>query len=84
MQRNIVVTARNGLHARPAAQLAQLAREATGAIRIGVEGRMVDAASVLAVMDLGLTPGARVVVEAEGEGAQATLDAVAAILAPPV
>ncbi|OCG74280.1 HPr family phosphocarrier protein [Microbacterium sediminis] len=83
MQRIIVVTSPDGLHARPAAQLAQLAREATGTVRLGIEGCMVDAASVLAVMDLELTPGTRVVVEAEGEDAPATLDAVAAILAPP-
>lgn len=82
MQRIIVVTSPDGLHARPAAQLAQLAQHLPGPLRISIGDRVVDAASVLAVMDLELTIGTRVVLEAEGEGAAAALDAAEAILAP--
>ncbi len=77
-----MVTAPDGLHARPAAQLAQLAQGLPGALRLSVGDRVVDAASVLAVMDLELAPGMRVVLDADGPAAEAALDAAAAILAP--
>lgn len=78
-----MVTAADGLHARPAARLAQLAKEIPGTLRLRVGDQIVDAASVLAVMDLQLAPGTRVVIEAEGHGAAGALDAAEAILAPP-
>ncbi|MGV9769054.1 HPr family phosphocarrier protein [Microbacterium sp. NPDC003461] len=83
MQRNIVVTAADGLHARPAAQLAQLARQLPGTLHLLIGGRVVNAASVLAVMDLELSPGTPVTLEADGPAAEAALDAATAILAPP-
>lgn len=82
MQRIIVVTAPDGLHARPAAQLAQLAQHLPARLRLSIGDREVDATSVLAVMDLELTTGARVTLAAEGAGAEAALDAAEAILAP--
>ncbi|GAA3653500.1 HPr family phosphocarrier protein [Microbacterium marinilacus] len=81
-QRSIVVTAEGGLHARPAAELVRLAQRLSGGLRIRAGAEVVDAASVLSLMELALAPGDRVVLEADGEGADAALTAAAALLAP--
>ncbi|MFL0410678.1 HPr family phosphocarrier protein [Microbacterium paludicola] len=80
--RRVVITAHAGLHARPAAELARLAQGREGGIRIRTAGATVDAASVLAVMDLALERGAEVVLETDGPEAEATLDIAAGLLDP--
>ncbi|MBF0816225.1 HPr family phosphocarrier protein [Microbacterium paludicola] len=81
-QRRVVITAHAGLHARPAAELARLAQEREGGIRIRTAGATVDAASVLAVMDLALERGAEIVLETEGPDAEAALETAAGLLDP--
>lgn len=68
------VTVRNpqGLHARPAAQLAALAGSFDALVTIGG----VDAASLLSLMGLGLAEGDTVALEASGPQATEALDAV--------
>lgn len=81
-QRSVMITLATGLHARPAAELARVARECDGRMRIRAGDRTVDAASVLAVMDLALGAGDRVLLEAEGADAEAALEAAEQLLAP--
>ncbi|WP_309069268.1 HPr family phosphocarrier protein [Microbacterium sp.] len=81
--RRVVITAAAGLHARPAAELARIAQRRDGGIRIRTASATVDAASVLAVMNLALTHGQEVELEAEGPGADAALDIAESLLAPP-
>lgn len=66
VQRTLVLRNELGLHARPAAQLARKMSELDA--RVWVNG--VDAASVLALMGLGLTGGAEIQVEASGPQAE--------------
>lgn len=80
--RRVEITAEAGLHARPAAELARIAQAHDGGIRIHARGATVDAASVLAVMDLTLAAGEALVLEADGPGAEAALDAAVAALGP--
>src|SRR5699024_10464499 len=63
-----------GLHARPAAQLARKMDGFDATVRING----IDATSVLALMGLGLTGGARLQVEASGPEATAALDVLEA------
>ncbi|HZK05068.1 MAG TPA: dihydroxyacetone kinase phosphoryl donor subunit DhaM [Actinomycetaceae bacterium] len=65
-----------GLHARPAAQLASLAVSQDA--RVTING--IDATSVIALLSLGLPPGAELTVEASGENAEAALHAVVALV----
>ena len=81
-QRRVVITAAAGLHARPAAELARLARAREGGVRIRAAGAVVDAASVLSLMDLALQRGQEVYLEADGPGAEAALDEAASLLDP--
>ncbi len=66
----------SGLHARPAADLVQLA--ATFDARVLVDG--VDARSMLRILALGLDRGDSVTVSATGPQAQEAVDAVAALI----
>jgi phosphocarrier protein len=77
----VTVGSRIGLHARPAALLAKAAKGPL-AVRIACgSGASVDAASVLAVMGLGVRAGEEVVLSADGEGADAKLAELAALVA---
>lgn len=72
LRRDVEVRNPLGLHARPAAVLARLVAGLDAHVRI--DGA--DAASVIALMRLGVAGGRTVTVEAAGPGAAAALDAV--------
>ncbi|GAA3114413.1 hypothetical protein GCM10010466_01900 [Planomonospora alba] len=81
-ERTVVIGSRTGLHARPAKLFVQAAAAQDVPVRIRVGGgRAVPATSMLAVLTLGAGHGAEVVLEAEGPGAEAALDSLAALLA---
>jgi phosphocarrier protein len=71
-----------GLHARPARLLVEAAGKQASKVKIGrSEDSLVDAASILAVMSLGISGGEEVVLTAEGDGAEAALAQIADLLA---
>jgi phosphocarrier protein HPr len=71
-----------GLHARPARLLVEAAGKQASKVKIGrSEDKLVDAGSILAVMSLGVSGGEEVVLTAEGEGAEASIAAIAELLA---
>lgn len=79
--RTVVVASRVGLHARPAAVFARAAAESGLPITLTApSGTSVNAASILAVLSLGVDHGQEVTVSAEGEGADDALDRLVAIL----
>lgn len=81
-QRTVVVGTPVGLHARPATLVAQAAAAAGTTVTIArTGGEPVDAASMISLMSLGLNGGDEVVLTAEGDGADAALDAVATLVA---
>lgn len=75
--RSVVVVNPQGLHARPAAEVAKLAAGLPAAVTLGG----VDATSVLALMALGVTAGAELEVTAQGPGAAESVDAVVGLVA---
>lgn len=79
--RTVAVGSASGLHARPAALFvaAAAAQPVRVTIRVG-DKRPVPANSMLSVLSLGAKRGTEVVIEAEGEGADAALDALAEML----
>ncbi len=80
--RIVTVGSKVGLHARPAAMIAEAAAEYDDEILLGVEGEEpVDASSVMMIMTLGAEHGAQVSVESDNEEALARIaDMVAADL----
>ncbi|MGH8775407.1 MAG: HPr family phosphocarrier protein [Jiangellaceae bacterium] len=80
-ERTVVVASKVGLHARPAALFVRAAAEQSTSVRIRRgDGAPVDAASILAIMTLGVEHGDEVVLEAEGDGADESLDTLVALL----
>jgi phosphoenolpyruvate-protein phosphotransferase len=77
-QRTVVVTLRQGLHARPAALLARRAKSFGAQISLAAHGRIADARSVVAIMALGVRHGDEVILRAEGNEAAQALDATLA------
>ena len=81
-QRSVVVGSRVGLHARPAALFVKTAKAQAVSITIRKgDGPPVDARSILRVLAIGARNGDTVVLEAEGDGAEEALDAVATVVA---
>jgi phosphocarrier protein HPr len=80
--RTVAVASASGLHARPAALFVAAAGAQPVRVTIRVEGKKpVPANSMLSVLSLGATCGTEVILEADGDGAEAALDALAALLA---
>jgi phosphoenolpyruvate-protein phosphotransferase len=77
----IVVPNPTGLHARPAAVLANLAKSFKSAIKLQLGDRQVNARSVTALMALDVRSGAVVHLLASGPDARAAIDKIAPIIA---
>lgn len=80
-ERTVTVGSSSGLHARPAKLFVQAAAKAPVRVTITSGGRTVDARSMLGVLSLGVNSGGTVTLAAEGDGADAVLDQLAAMLA---
>ena len=70
-----------GLHARASARLTQVASGFKSEVWLSRNGRRVNAKSIMGVMMLAAGKGSSVVVEAEGDDAQAALDAICNLIA---
>jgi phosphocarrier protein len=70
-----------GLHARAAAKLTELAGAFTSDIWLSRNGRRVNAKSIMGVMMLAAGKGSRVLIEAEGEDADAAIAALTRLIA---
>jgi phosphocarrier protein HPr len=70
-----------GLHARAAAKLTQVAAGFTAEVWLSRNGRRVNAKSIMGVMMLAAGKGSRVLIEADGEDAEAALAAVERLIA---
>jgi phosphocarrier protein FPr len=64
----------HGLHARPAAQLANAAKAHAGTVSVTVNGKTANGKSVVALMGLGTRFGDVLDIRIEGEGAEASAD----------
>ncbi|AXE82223.1 HPr family phosphocarrier protein [Streptomyces atratus] len=81
-QRTVAVGSRSGLHARPASVFVQAATRQPVKVTIGRDGQSaVDARSLLSVLALAAQHGDSVVLAAEGDGAEAVVEELAALLA---
>jgi phosphocarrier protein HPr len=81
-QREVTVGSTVGLHARPAALFVQAAAQAPVPVFIAKHGGApVDARSILSVIGLDARGGDTIVLSAEGDGADAVLNDLAAIVA---
>jgi phosphocarrier protein HPr len=80
-ERTVVVASTHGLHARPAALFTQAAAKAGVPVKLTKNGKTVNAASILGVISLGIDHGDEVLLQVDGEGADAVLDELSGLLA---
>ncbi|MTE22707.1 HPr family phosphocarrier protein [Microbacterium sp. ZXX196] len=81
VSRTITVASSHGLHARPAKMFAEAAKNSGQAVTIAKgDGSPVNAASILGVISLGANSGDVVTLSVEGDGAEATLEQLTAML----
>jgi len=66
----IIVKNTHGLHARPAAVFVQLANKFDSWVLLEKDGERVDGKSIIAILSLGVHPGAQVKLVIEGSDAQ--------------
>ncbi|WP_380676977.1 phosphocarrier protein HPr [Salinigranum sp. GCM10025319] len=84
MERVVTVVPEAGLHARPASKFVETVNEYDSDIKIGREdGDLAPAGSMLTVTGLGVKSGETVRLVAEGDDAEAALDALEAVLSTP-
>jgi phosphocarrier protein len=86
MERVVTVVPEAGLHARPASKFVETANQFDAEITIAPadgEQDAVNAASMLGVTGLAVKSGEDVLLVAEGEDAEAALDALEAVLSTP-
>ena len=80
-ERRVNVGSRVGLHARPAAMFVQAAAKLPVKVTLAKPGgQAVDARSILSVLGLDIRGGQEVILSAEGDGAEAALDELAALV----
>jgi phosphocarrier protein HPr len=80
-ERQVRIGSRVGLHARPAALFAKAVKETGVPVQIAKDGQpAVNAHSMISLLTLGAEYGESVTLSAEGEGAEAALDTLAAML----
>lgn len=81
VERSVQIVNEAGIHARPAAEIVKTAARFKAEITIIKDGLDVNAKSIMGVMMLAAECGSTVVIHADGEDAQAAIDAIAAVIA---
>ena len=80
-ERQVRIGSKVGLHARPAALFAKAVKDVGVPVKIARDGQPpVNAGSLLSLLTLGAEHGDEVTLSAEGDGADAALDALGTML----
>ena len=79
-ERTVQVVNEAGIHARPAAEIVKTAARFKADVIIVKDGLDVNAKSIMGVMMLAAECGSTVLLKAEGEDAQAAIDAIAGVI----
>lgn len=80
-ERNVTIINRLGLHARAAARFVNEACAFDADISLERAGQTVNGKSIMGVMMLAASPGTELVIHAEGDDAEAALDALETLIA---
>ncbi len=80
MTRTVNLLNRRGLHARASAKFVTLASGLPCAVEVEKDGSRVSGTSIMGLMMLGAACGDSIVLHAEGDGAEAALDRLTALV----
>lgn len=73
VKKKLIVKNKQGLHARPAALFVQVASKFDSRITVMRDKERVNGKSIMGILMLGAEKGSEIIIEAEGEDAQAAL-----------
>lgn len=76
-KKDVVITAENGLHTRPAAQFVKEAKQFDCDIRLEAGGKQASARSLFKLQTLGLSQGSTVSIIGDGDGADKAVEHLA-------
>ncbi|WGK68995.1 HPr family phosphocarrier protein [Candidatus Haliotispira prima] len=76
MEKKIRVTNASGIHASPSAQIVQTVMQYNATVALVYQGKVIDARSILGILSLGLAKGSEFILRAEGENAEAVIEAL--------
>ena len=79
-RRTVEICNERGLHARASAKFVKLASTFNAEVRVGRDGAMVDARSIMGLMMLAAGPGTTIELRAEGADAGDAIGALAALV----
>jgi phosphocarrier protein len=79
-ERDVEIINKRGLHARASAKFVKLASTFEAEVQVAKDGQSVDARSIMGLMMLAAGPGSSIHISAEGEDAQAAVDALCALV----
>jgi phosphocarrier protein HPr len=79
-ERTVQIVNKNGLHARPAAEIVKISAKFQSEITLVKDGMEVNGKSIMGVMMLAAECGSSLLMRAEGADADAALDALAALI----
>ena len=80
MKKEVIMNRSSDLEARPIANMVQAANSYESTVYLELNGKRVNAKSIMGMMSLALINGETVVLDAEGDDAAEALDALAALL----
>ena len=81
VRRTVEICNERGLHARASAKFVKMAAGFDAEVRVGRDGQMVDARSIMGLMMLAAGIGSSIDIEAEGPEAEQALEALSALVA---
>ena len=76
----LTITNKRGLHARASSKFVQVAERFAASITVAKDGTHVDGTSIMGLMLLAAGPGSAIEVTAQGQDAEAALDAIRALI----
>ena len=80
VEKKVIVNHKVGLHARPASVFVQTAAKFASEITVTCDDRKANAKSILTVLTLGAHKGAEITIAAEGDDAEAAVDALVEVV----
>ena len=80
VERTVQIVNKNGLHARPAAEIVKISAKFQAEITLVKDGMEVNGKSIMGVMMLAAECGSSLLMRAEGADADAALDALATLI----
>ena len=80
VSRQVAITNQRGLHARASAKFVNLASQIDAKIEVEKDGHRVCGTSIMGLMMLGAAMGDSIVIHVEGDGADAALEQLAALV----